>query len=456
VTTRKAELLAAIQREPKTSAELADSLGIGQSSVNKYLRELRESGHVEKRIEGSNRSKGENRMIRYVATEYEGSIYATLRGDPSSVTVRSVERREYDGPVYDLTVSKDAPNFAVEGGAVVHNSTRHNSIEKLYDRGYIEGDPPRPTRLAMAVVEAAEEFADRVVSEDMTAQLEADMTRIANGEATLDEVADESREMLETVFEELRDSREEIGEHLQESLKADKTIGPCPDCGEDMLVRRSRQGSYFVGCDGFPECRNTLPLPSTGEPLVLDEHCEDHDMNHVKMLAGRDTFVHGCPRCEAEKADESDDEVIGPCPDCHDEEGGELAIKHLRSGSRLVGCTRYPDCDYSLPLPRNGDIEVTDEHCEDHDLPELVIDPDSDDPWELGCPICNYEEYQARNAVEDLEDLSGIGGATAEKLESAGVDSIDALKDVDADTVAGEVQGVSASQVREWQTELAE
>ncbi|MBX0321946.1 DNA topoisomerase I [Halomicroarcula sp. F13] len=350
-------------------------------------------------------------------------------------------------------------------------ATRHNTLEKLYDRGYIEGDPPRPTALANAVVEAAEEFADRVVSDDMTAQLERDMTRIANGEATLDEVADESREMLQQVFDELAASREEIGEHLQESLKADKTLGPCPQCGESMLVRRSRQGSYFVGCDGFPECRNTLPLPSTGEPLVLDDHCEDHDMHHVKMLAGRDTFVHGCPRCEAEKADESDDEVIGPCPECgvapeeqrgeggeaaeeSEDEGGELAIKHLRSGSRLVGCTRYPDCDYSLPLPRNGDIEVTEEFCEEHALPELVVDPDSDDPWELGCPICNFEEYQARNAVEDLEDLNGIGAATAEKLAAAGVESLDDLRDADPDGIAAEVQGVSAGQVQDWQSEL--
>jgi DNA topoisomerase-1 len=260
--------------------------------------------------------------------------------------------------------------------------------------------------------------------------------------------------MLERVFEELEDSREEIGEYLQESLKADKTLGPCPECGEDMLVRRSRQGSYFVGCDGFPECRNTLPLPSTGSPQVLDEVCVDHDMKHVKMLAGRDTFVHGCPRCEAEKAEASEDEIIGPCPDCHEPDGGELAIKHLRSGSRLVGCTRYPDCDYSLPLPRNGDIEVTDEYCEEHDLPELVVDPDSDDPWELGCPICNYEEYRARNAVEDLEDLNGIGSATAEKLEAAGIDSLDALREADPDRVAAEVQGVTAGKVRDWQEQL--
>ncbi|MFB6128540.1 MAG: DNA topoisomerase, partial [Halorhabdus sp.] len=335
-------------------------------------------------------------------------------------------------------------------------ATRHNIVEKLYDRGYVEDDPPRPTKLAEAVVTAAEEYADHVVSEEMTAQLEADMTAIAEGEATLEEVTAESREMLGEIFEELRDSREEIGEFLQESLKADRTLGPCPECGEDLLVRRSRQGSYFVGCDGFPECRFTLPLPSTGEPQVMDETCDDHDLRHVKMLAGRDTFVHGCPRCKAEEADESEDEVIGACPECGSEKGGELAIKHLRSGSRLVGCTRYPECDYSLPLPRRGEIVVTDERCEEHDLPHIEIHDDGDDePWELGCPICNYEEFQARNAVEDLEDLDGVGPATAEKLQDVGVEAPGDLTDVDPDTVAGEVQGVSADRIREWQSELA-
>ena len=344
-------------------------------------------------------------------------------------------------------------------------STRHHSIEKLYDRGYLEGDPPRPTALAEAVVEAAETFAEMVVSEEMTAQLEADMTAIADGEATLEEVTDSSREMLETVFEELHDSRDEIGEHLQESLKADRRLGPCPECGEDLLIRQSRQGSYFVGCDGFPACRFTLPLPSSGEPLVLDDQCADHEMNHVKMLAGRDTFVHGCPRCAAAEADESEDEVIGACPECGEEkrdgnetadgEGGELAIKKLRSGSRLVGCTRYPDCEYSLPLPRRGDIEITDEYCAEHDLPELHIHDDDDQPWELGCPICNYREYQAEQAIDELEDLRGIGEKTAEKLTEAGVESPGDLDDVDPQEIAQQVQGVTVDQLEEWKGQLA-
>ncbi|MFP8888906.1 DNA topoisomerase I [Natrialbaceae archaeon A-CW2] len=330
-------------------------------------------------------------------------------------------------------------------------STRHNTLEKLYDRGYIESDPPRPTQLAMAVVDAAEQYADQVVSEEMTAQLEADMDAIATGEATLEDVTDESREMLEAVFEQLEASREEVGDHLRKSLKADKQLGPCPECGESLLVRRSRYGSYFVGCDGYPDCEFTLQLPSTGKPLILEETCDEHDLHEVKMLAGRQTFVHGCPLCRAEEAGEGP--VLGACPECGDDEGGELAIKTLQSGSRLVGCTRYPDCEYSLPLPRRGEIEVTDEVCDEHHLPELVIH-NGDEPWELGCPICNYREFQAREADSgsDLEAIDGIGAKTVEKLADAGIESIDDLTDADPETVADSVDGISADRIRTWQT----
>ncbi|MEA1931013.1 MAG: DNA topoisomerase I [Euryarchaeota archaeon] len=332
-------------------------------------------------------------------------------------------------------------------------STRHHTIEKLYDRGYIESDPPRPTMLARAVVEAAEQYADQIVSEEMTAQLEADMQAIAAGEKAYSEVTDESKEMLQRVFDELTDSREDVGDHIQKSLKADKTLGPCPECGDDLLVRKSRHGSYFVGCDGYPDCTYTLPLPSTGKPLILDETCEDHELREVKMLAGRKTFTHGCPQCKANEADEEEDLVIGECPDCGSEEGGELAIKRLRNGSRLVGCTRYPDCEYSLPLPRRGEIEVTDARCDEHDLPELVIDNDDDEPWELGCPICNYREYQADQNGSELETVSGIGEKTADKLKTAGVADVAALKDADPDALAEEVDGVGADTVRNWQAD---
>nr|WP_206335574.1 DNA topoisomerase I [Natronolimnobius sp. AArcel1] len=452
VTERKAELLATLADRALTTDEIADELEISQPLAQTTVSELKEDEYIETEIEGSNRSHDGNRTFRYTADGFKSSIYATLLGLPSSTTVTDLSERDYDGAVYDLTVSDAAPNFAIEGGIVVHNSTRHNTLEKLYDRGYIESDPPRPTKLAMAVVDAAENYADRVVSEGMTAQLEADMDAIASGEAGLEDVTDESREMLEEIFANLAESRDEIGDHLRKSLKDDKRLGPCPDCGEDLLVRNSRHGSYFIGCDGYPDCENTLPLPSTGKPLILEDECDEHGLNEVKMLAGRQTFVHGCPLCKAEDAGEGP--VLGACPDCGDEHDGELAVKTLQSGSRLVGCTRYPDCEYSLPLPRRGDIEVTDERCEEHDLPELLVHS-GDEPWELGCPICNYQEFQAResDSGSDLEALEGVGAKTVEKLVAAGIESLSDLSDADPDAVAESVDGVSADRIRNWQAE---
>jgi len=394
--------------------------------------------------------EGYHTVYPYASTS-ESHVPPVEEGESLSVDAVDIEQKETQPP---RRYGQSRLIRKMEELGLGTKSTRHNIIEKLYDRGYVESDPPRPTALAEAVVEAAEEFAEQVVTDEMTAQLEADMNAIAEGEKTLGEVTEESRAMLERVFENLRESREDIGEHIQESLKADSRLGPCPECGENLLVRQSGDGSHFVGCDGYPDCQFTLPLPNTGRPLVLDSQCDQHDLQHVKMLAGRDTFVHGCPRCAAAAAEETEDRVIGGCPDCGDEHGGDLAIKQLRSGSRLVGCTRYPDCEYSLPLPRRGDIEVVDERCEEHDLPGLVVQ-DGDDPWELGCPICNYQEYRREQAVNDLEDIDGIGERTVEKLAAAGVDSPDELDTADPERLAGELQGVSADRLREWQAELA-
>jgi len=387
--------------------------------------------------------EGYHAVYPYFSTS-ENFVPDVTEGEELAVTDPRLEAKETQPP---RRYGQSRLIERMEEMGIGTKSTRHNTIEKLYDRGYVEGDPPKPTRLAMAVVEAAEEFADLVVSEEMTSQLEQDMTAIAEGEKGLAEVTEESREVLERIFEELGESREEVGELLRESMKADRTLGPCPDCGEDLLLRRSRHGSHFVGCDGYPECDFTLPLPNTGEPVATEDTCEDHGLREVKMLAGRDTFVHGCPLCQAERAEAAEDVILGTCPACGEAEGGELAIKTLQNGSRLVGCTRYPECDYSLPLPRRGEIEVTEARCEEHDLPELLVHND-DEPWELGCPICNYEEYRARRGLDEIE---GIGPKTAEKLDDAGVENVGDLIEADPDELSEDVEGVTADGVREWQ-----
>jgi len=296
-------------------------------------------------------------------------------------------------------------------------ATRHNVIETLYKRNYIEENPPRPTQLARAVVDAAEAYAEQIISAEMTAQLEADMEAIAAGERTLEEVTEESKALLTEVFDTLHEQGDAIGAHIKGSLKADRTVGPCPESDHDLVIREARNGSFFIGCDGYPACDFTYPLPNSGRPITTETVCPEHELAEIKLLAGRGTTVHGCPACKAEEAESIADRPIGPCPECGTTDGGQLAIKVLRSGSRLAGCDRYPDCEYAVPLPRRGEIEVTDEMCEEHDLPEVqVVTDDGRDPWELGCPICNAAELDARRNGQPEDTADKDDSQTVEEL----------------------------------------
>ncbi len=64
-------------------------------------------------------------------------------------------------------------------------STRHEIIQKLYDRKYAIGNDLVPTESGIAVVEALESHAKIVTESKMTAHLEMDMDDIANGKSTM-------------------------------------------------------------------------------------------------------------------------------------------------------------------------------------------------------------------------------------------------------------------------------
>jgi DNA topoisomerase-1 len=60
---------------------------------------------------------------------------------------------------------------------------------------------------------------------------------------------------------------------------------------------------------------------------------------------------------------------LGPCDQCDD---GTLRIIKTKKG-RFVGCSNYPDCENTYPLPRNGKIESLDELCEECKTPRIKV-----------------------------------------------------------------------------------
>lgn len=151
-------------------------------------------------------------------------------------------------------------------------STRHEIISKLYGRKYVMGGTPTPTSTAIAVVDAL--INCDVVKPKMTAELEADMNEIAEGKKTLEETVKESRLMLTKVMQELEPEKERIKENINNAVKAQNTIGPCPKCGKSLMVRVSKKGKRFIGCTGYPDCKNTYSLPQQGGLTMTTKLCD--------------------------------------------------------------------------------------------------------------------------------------------------------------------------------------
>jgi DNA topoisomerase-1 len=181
-------------------------------------------------------------------------------------------------------------------------STRHEAIQKLYARNYVHGNPPQPTNTAIAVVDALEKYADLITRPDMTSKLELDMDEIAEGRITEEAVVDESQGMLETIFTVLDKNHGEIREVLYDGLREDKILGKCQACGSDLMVRKSKKGGRFIGCNGYPECKFSLPLPPTGTIVATNKVCERHGLSHIKIVTGgKKPWELGCPQCNFEE-----------------------------------------------------------------------------------------------------------------------------------------------------------
>jgi DNA topoisomerase-1 len=178
-------------------------------------------------------------------------------------------------------------------------STRHETISKLYSRAYVIGSPMKPTRKAHGVVDALEKYASMITDPDMTRILEKNMDKIADGKIGKDDVIDESRKILNEIFLDLKTNEEAIATTIREGMRADMIVGQCPDCGKDLIIRRSRRGSRFIGCTGYPDCTYSLPLPKTGKIVVTDDACKEHGgLFKLRIInKGKRPWDLGCPLC---------------------------------------------------------------------------------------------------------------------------------------------------------------
>jgi DNA topoisomerase-1 len=172
-------------------------------------------------------------------------------------------------------------------------ATRHAIIQNLYDRGYVHGNPVEPTEMGIKMAEALQQFAPRIASPEMTAELEKDMDLISVRDLTKEQVVAISRDLLRQAYGSLEQNREQVAAKIYEGITDDRVLGDCPTCGQHKLrvVRSKSTKKRFVGCEGYPECNQTYPLPQRGDIIGTGETCPECGSPKIKVLGGRRPWV---------------------------------------------------------------------------------------------------------------------------------------------------------------------
>ncbi len=118
----------------------------------------------------------------------------------------------------------------------------------------------------------------------------------------------------------------------------------CDLCGKPMQLKRGRFGQ-FLGCTGYPECRNIRKIAKSGAvapaPIPLDEKCPIDGAHLVRRFGRFGEFIScsNYPKCKYIKQETTG--VSCPRPECP----GEIVVKKSKRGKTFYGCSRYPDCD---------------------------------------------------------------------------------------------------------------
>jgi DNA topoisomerase I len=230
------------------------------------------------------------------------AIYTFARSaDEEIPKLEEGQRLELDGDPW-LVDKETQPPSRISQGRLVElmeerglgtKATRADIIQKLYDRGYVFGNPPEPSETGIAMYRAFHDYVPRMATPEMTAELEEDMDQIAAGRTSKDEVLRISRDMLHSTTSDLQEKREDLAQQIWSGMDEDKFLGPCKVCEEAgrkhedgspnrLRIIELKGGKRMYGCEGWDRdnpdspdsCPVSGPLPGRGYDLWrLEERC---------------------------------------------------------------------------------------------------------------------------------------------------------------------------------------
>ncbi|MCO6438733.1 MAG: type I DNA topoisomerase [Phycisphaerae bacterium] len=266
-------------------------------------------------------------------------------------------RQQYTSPPSRYSEAALVKKLEAEG--IGRPSTYAAIIQTIQDRSYVELRDRRlfPTARGEVVTEKLLQHFPQIMDLKFTSYMEEELDKIE--EAHLDWV-----HVLNEFYEPFKAALEKAQTEM-ERARAEPSEYTCPECGRQMVYRLGKNGR-FLACSGYPECKASMNVDAEGKPVaevVAEEPCPNCGKPMVLRKSRLGPFL-GCtgyPECSTTiPADEDGrplrrvkpEDIKEQCPEC----GAPMNVKFAR-GRAFLGCSTYPKCKATKPLPAGVYVE---------------------------------------------------------------------------------------------------
>lgn len=119
-------------------------------------------------------------------------------------------------------------------------------------RGYAELQEKSivPTERGIQLIDFLDRNFSNIINLNYTKDMEADLDKIAEGKMN-------KLDFLNNFYNNLENTIKNNVEIASTSQQVDEV---CPQCGKKLVIRRSKYGTQFIACTGFPKCKYTAAL----------------------------------------------------------------------------------------------------------------------------------------------------------------------------------------------------
>jgi DNA topoisomerase-1 len=248
------------------------------------------------------------------------AVYGEAREDISAQPIPRLAPRQtvaLDDVKSNQHFTKAPPRYtdatlvkALEEQGIGRPSTYAAIIDTIIQRNYVVRSKRafEPTEWGYVTTEMMQHYFPDVVDTGFTRDMEERLDSIEEGKA-------DWREVLRGFYTPFSTKlAEAAAEKRYFKAQPKVTEHVCDKCGAPMVLRHGKFGP-FLSCSTYPKCENIKNLDDKGN--IIDR-----------------------------PVSEAGQKVDYPCPKC----GKDLYVKTSRWGTKFIGCSGYPKCDYTSEL----------------------------------------------------------------------------------------------------------